>query len=1238
MPDDMKGSSIEVRDGESEALLGTARVDPSSSSVAGRREPTANAKNNTHRVVGTASSCYSSTSNGIDDDASHHHAAFSISEEAVDGDESWLSLPRHKPSLSKLLLFASQICAIILLLLTLSMYRNSTKQLMPSQQQQSIPLLRSVGDTSAITSTTKVKFDGAYYYTITNDEPLSHKSPSDLGIPTYSDRPDYSRPGSVFGSVQDGSRIGVPLPTNEWYLNLVVGLHDSPSSTNEGYEQFANEANRVYTIPYILDVVGPIIGIRLHYPNVLSYGTVVQSNFIPWHGLTLGTVNKEFTRRYSVDEETLPSKLGVGIRWEEEERKEKEGQSKTAYMRSNVLRGMPYGTMQYGPGVAPTIASEIVSELPLIDGSKRLQCGALDPYSRDTLANSTSAMLVEQDVELFFPESDLTWLVFFSKPVYVQCYINDKKALGSEVVSLPPGAASTTDNPNAFQLRVDQTQHHDNSLDTEEEDPLIVRIALANNCTRGTNVHFCQQNQPRDQSTFVSVLRDHANVYPTSPAVTYAFSNPEGGLTPDAPNGKSAYLFFDWGAKSFQVTQEQEEEDPSKELIMFALPHHVDILRGMDGRSSNEVIGHCIHSLHGNACLVKGGLWAMEEELGGLPSFMAPRPPNHTAIPALAKALSQDIHYSLPDYYMRGAGDTYFSGKMLAKLGRIIVIAQELRGLADTPDDEYDRLDSSMSDEKELLLIIRKCKEVTLPTQEEVTSAIDRLKRGVEIWLDGNAETLFTFDDTWGGLVSCGCLFNGQECDNAYPNCPSYTDPGLNFGNGFYNDHHFHYGYHIYAAAIVAQYDPDWGKRYFERIMLLIRDIANPSVKDKYFPLFRQKDWYLGNSWASGIALFGGRPYLNGRNQESSSEAIAAYEGIAMFGSVMMKSFGNGKSTNKSDNINASTACRIFNIGRFLAATEIRSADRYWHVYSPKRDQIYPDSYTPAVVSMMWDTMCQFQTWFGNAPYLAYGIQLLPLTPISERRDSDQWIRQLYPSFVDSCNSDVACINEGWAILLYAVLATLGYPDMAVEKTLALPEDVFLSAGGSGHSLTNTLWYISTRPTPDVPYNLQNPSTTIDSKTVTKAEKEKKIDCGCPATCSSQVLRSNSDGFTCKERIQWLITNRGFNELGACGQVAGNEYKSECGACDPILCAGTGTATDNKSEPPKTQDDNRVSSGCPPCDADVCNSETNRCQVTTAPYLCYGGPATGGCSATAWVTGYGTACFACCELFQGCEG
>jgi endo-1,3(4)-beta-glucanase len=64
----------------------------------------------------------------------------------------------------------------------------------------------------------------------------------------------------------------------------------------------------------------------------------------------------------------------------------------------------------------------------------------------------------------------------------------------------------------------------------------------------------------------------------------------------------------------------------------------------------------------------------------------------------------------------------------------------------------------------------------------------------------------------------------------------------------------------------------------------LIRTLANPSDKDEHFPTWRYKDWYQGSSWASGIA----QTYTNGKNQESSSEAIAAWEGIALYGQVMV--------------------------------------------------------------------------------------------------------------------------------------------------------------------------------------------------------------------------------------------------------------------------------------------------------------------------------------------------------------
>jgi len=937
-------------------------------------------------------------------------------------------------------------------------------------------------------------------------------------------------------------------------------------------------------------------------------------------------------------------------------------------MRSSILRGMPYATMQYAPGVMPVIASEIVTgKMPLIDGLHELLCGKLNATVNglDASQEMPPSILVTQDVEISFYESDFTWLVFFSRPVKVQCFIN--VVAYEPTISYPPGSEPpevAKRNHNAFQLRL----HEDELLDTKDSEPLIVRVALANNCTTGTNPNYCVRNQPRDQSEFAAVLREHADIYPSDPKVTYAYSSKMG---PDPDSTKSAFLYFDWGARSisqdvmnFAVSQNNEGEIsdvanttaprwftsppllgnplaaeakkslkqsafPKKELLMYALSHHIDILKPFGKQSSNEVIpSQCTPSLHGPVCLIKGGLWAMEEDLGGAPSFTAPRWPNHRAVAALAEATMKDIHYEIPENYMRGAGDTYFSGKMLAKLGRILVITDELKRLA--KNEDITQIDTSSLEGREKWHVLNKLSQVDLPSDEDFNDAVTRLKQGVEVWLNGTASSKYVYDDTWGGMVNCGCLFDGwtQDCDNVYPNCPSFSDPGLNFGNGFYNDHHFHYGYHIYAAAVVAQFDPQWGRKYFEHVLLYIRDIANPSLHDEYFPAFRQKDWYLGNSWASGIATIGGRPYMNGRNQESSSEAIAAYEGIAMYGHAMGKAWTQVSPQQEEEKKHAIVSGRIRDLGRLLTATELRSADRYWHVWhGNEHKSLYPDSYRPAVVGMMWDTMAQFQTWFGNAPFLAYGIQLLPLTPISEQRDNVQWSRQLYGDFSSSCDSNQMCVEQGWSVSVYAILATVGHRELALKKALDLTDDVFLSAGGSGHSLTNTVWYISTRPD-TVPLNLENPSTTIDSKAAPEPKKEEghttALDCGCPDTCNSQALDSYAGHFTCGDRIQWLMSNRGMDELGACRQVASFEFAQQCGDCDPASCAASGFDDDEAV----------VIAQCLPCSQEICDSKLNLCPITTAPYLCLSGASIGGCSPSPWETT--GACGGCCQVYEGC--
>lgn len=402
-----------------------------------------------------------------------------------------------------------------------------------------------------------------------------------------------------------------------------------------------------------------------------------------------------------------------------------------------------------------------------------------------------------------------------------------------------------------------------------------------------------------------------------------------------------------------------------------------------------------------------------------------------------------------------------------------------------------------------------------------------------------------------------------------------------------------------------------------ENVMALIRDIANPSPSDVYFPTYRMKDWYLGNSWASGIA----RAYLNGRNQESSSEAIAAYESIALYGQVLAEIFKDGDSAKEQ------IARHMRDVGRLLVSTELRSADRYWHVrHEGPKSGIYPPQYSPFVVGIMWTMMGQFQTWFGAAEHLAYGIQILPLTPISEQRDSLDWAYQMYPAFAKACATE-NCDDQGWGILEKAILATVGHPQEAIEYVEGLPADVFTTAGGNGHSKTNSIWYYSTRPPVD-PLKLHTipvPSPTPASAK-NKDNESSVLNCDCPHTCTEEVLGYPAGGHTCGERINWLMKNVGKSERDACAKVAGVEFTDICAGCDPNRCI-----------PPQVSPKD-ISDVCPPCTLKECHSSINRCPVLNAPFLCTDGVNKGGCSMVPWKlkTEGGSNCESCCQLTFNC--
>ena len=101
----------------------------------------------------------------------------------------------------------------------------------------------------------------------------------------------------------------------------------------------------------------------------------------------------------------------------------------------------------------------------------------------------------------------------------------------------------------------------------------------------------------------------------------------------------------------------------------------------------------------------------------------------------------------------------------------------------------------------------------------------------------------------------------------------------------FSNDHHFHYGYFIYTAAVIAYLDPSWLPLNQAWVNSLVRDAANPSTQDNMFAFSRMFDWYHGHSFAAGLFEL-----WDGKDEESSSEdAFFAYA-MKMWGRVISDS------------------------------------------------------------------------------------------------------------------------------------------------------------------------------------------------------------------------------------------------------------------------------------------------------------------------------------------------------------
>ena len=215
-------------------------------------------------------------------------------------------------------------------------------------------------------------------------------------------------------------------------------------------------------------------------------------------------------------------------------------------------------------------------------------------------------------------------------------------------------------------------------------------------------------------------------------------------------------------------------------------------------------------------------------------------------------------------------------------------------------------------------------------------AALQRLRPQLVDWLTYSGPSdgrYFAYDKTWGGLIAVPAEFGSQD----------------------YNDHHFQFAYLVRAAAVLGAADPGFIRTHGTAVDLVVRDFAGALAVPKGsggFPPFRAFNAYLGHSAASGFA-----PFADGNNQESSGEAVAAWEAVTRWGLV------------RGDD-----ALTTYGITHY--ALEAATARAYWLGEGLKR----ASGYAHTTAGIVWDAKVDFTTWFDAKPESVIGIQLLPLT------------------------------------------------------------------------------------------------------------------------------------------------------------------------------------------------------------------------------------------------------------------
>ncbi|KAK9451563.1 endo-1,3(4)-beta-glucanase [Limtongia smithiae] len=427
----------------------------------------------------------------------------------------------------------------------------------------------------------------------------------------------------------------------------------------------------------------------------------------------------------------------------------------------------------------------------------------------------------------------------------------------------------------------------------------------------------------------------------------------------------------------------------SNKLLLFALSHHsqtfTDLMKtrdlgfSLDSQTKGAMQAYSTNDFYITERLPTEIQFAPWTSIPALRSFIgkysseAIRDIQSSAMKELEQDM--DVHSNL--------NSMYFAGKALDKFAFIAYVAFDV--LKDT--------------------------ELTM-------KAMGKLTRAYQRFATNKQQYPLVYDTTYKGLVSSGSYVTGSALED--------------FGNTYYNDHHFHYGYFVHAAAIIGYIDNALGGTWLqdnkEFVNALVRDIGNPSEQDPYFPVSRAFDWFHGHSWAKGLFESG-----DGKDQESTSEDYHHAYAIKLWGRVVGDESMEAR-------------------GNMMLAIMKRSFNSYFLLSNDNKIQ-EPRIIGNKVTGILFENKVDHTTYFSANIECVQGIHMIPVTPISSFIRSPSFTAEEWQMIFQNIIGGMDC--GGWKGILYSNVAL--FDPRQSYRFFASPnfQDSWLDGGAS------RTWYLA---------------------------------------------------------------------------------------------------------------------------------------------------------------------------------